>query len=138
MLMDNEDTSEKSPDKNFGLSFKQGIWITFIAGVIIVCMVTVIVPRIFHTPYYSRNYDSDAKSNLHNVFLACKAYWADNGSGNNCTPEIFSQAEYGYIQSADVNVSGSGAETAFSATAGNLNSKKTFSIDFNGTITEVD
>ncbi|UCD12308.1 MAG: prepilin-type N-terminal cleavage/methylation domain-containing protein, partial [Nitrospinaceae bacterium] len=25
--------------------------------------------------YKQRAYDSDAKANLHNLFLACKAYW---------------------------------------------------------------
>jgi len=85
-----------------------------------------------------RAYDSDAKSNLHNVFLACKAYWYDNGSDAVCTSTLTQSTVYGYIQSADVNISVNGAETAFSATARNINSDKTFSIDSNGTITEVD
>jgi len=127
---------EKSPGTNIHPSYKRGFRIGIIVGAIVI--VVVVLSAQFNKPYQSRNPDSDAKANLRNIFLACKAYWADNGSGNNCPPEIVSQAEYGYIQSADVNISGSGAEMDFSATAGNLNSKKTFSIDFNGTITEVD
>ncbi len=30
--------------------------------------------------YKARAYDSDVKSNMHNIYLACKAYWADSGS----------------------------------------------------------
>ena len=45
---------------------------------------------------------------------------------------------YGYIQSADVNISANGAETKFSATAKNINSPNVFRIDSNGTITEMD
>lgn len=35
--------------------------------------------------YKTRAYDSDAKANLHNLFLACKVYWADNGATASCT-----------------------------------------------------
>ena len=84
--------------------------------------------------YKTRAYDSDAKANLHNIFLACKAYWADNGSGTACTATIAASAAYGYIQSADTSVVGGGAETAFSATASNTNSTNTFTLDVNGTI----
>ena len=35
--------------------------------------------------YKSRSYNADTKSNLHNVFIACKAYWADNGAGSACS-----------------------------------------------------
>ena len=95
-----------------------------------------IIPQFYTYCCGGRAYDSVAKANLHNVFLACKAYWADNGSANNCTPAIASQPEeYGYIQSADVVVSGSGPETDFLVIAKNNNSDNTFSIDSNGTIT---
>ncbi len=37
--------------------------------------------------------DSEAKGNLHNIFLACKAYWADQGPADskslaNCSMDI--------------------------------------------------
>ena len=87
--------------------------------------------------YKARAYDSDAKSNLHNLFLTCKAYWTVNGSANACTSTIASGLPlYGYIQSVDMVLSGiSGGETNFTASAQNTNSADVFSIDVNGTIT---
>lgn len=87
--------------------------------------------------YKSRAYDSDAKSNLHNVYLACKAYWADSGSNSSCTAAQYTLTTYGYIQSAQVSIVGSGVETAFSGTAGNTNSTNSFSINSLGTITRL-
>ena len=84
--------------------------------------------------YKSRAYDSDAKSNLHNVYLACKAYWADNGSADPCVAASYTATTYGYIQSADVSVFGSGAELSFAATANNVNSSNTFTMNSLGTI----
>ena len=34
--------------------------------------------------YKNRAYQSDSKANLHNLFLACKAYWADEGGTSDC------------------------------------------------------
>ncbi len=85
--------------------------------------------------YKVRAYDSDAKANLHNIFLACKAYWADNGSGVTCADGDITGTLYGYIQSADMSVVAGGNETAFSATASNNNSPNNFTMDLNGTIT---
>lgn len=84
--------------------------------------------------YKSRAYDSDAKSNLHNVYLACKAYWADNGSAGTCTSAFYTATSYGYIQSSDVSISGSGTETAFAASAQNTNSTNTFGMNSLGAI----
>jgi len=84
--------------------------------------------------YKSRAYDSDAKSNLHNVYLACKAYWADSGSSESCQSASYTATSYGYIQSADVSIAGSNNEFSFGARARNLNSSNTFSINSDGTI----
>lgn len=84
--------------------------------------------------YKSRAYDSDAKSNLHNVYLACKAYWADEGSAESCIAAEYTKTTYGYIQSADVSISAQGAETVFVGDAQNINSPNTFSINSLGTI----
>ena len=84
--------------------------------------------------YKSRAYDSDAKSNLHNVYLACKAYWADNGSAATCNSDFYTAASYGYIQSADVVITGTGVETNFTAQAQNTNSTHSFTMDSLGTI----
>ena len=85
--------------------------------------------------YKSRAYDSDSKANLHNVYLACKAYWADSGSQSTCDSAQYTLTTYGYIQSAAVSLTSmTGTETAFSGTAQNTNSTNSFSINSLGTI----
>ena len=86
--------------------------------------------------YKSRAYDSDAKSNLHNVYLACKAYWADMGSAASCTSTApgYADTSYGYIQSTDVVITGTGNETAFAAGAQNTNSTNSFTMTSLGAI----
>jgi prepilin-type N-terminal cleavage/methylation domain-containing protein len=86
--------------------------------------------------YKARAYDSDVKSNIHNIYLACKAYWADNGSGVSCTETIATQTTYGYVQSAAVSISVSGLETNWVGSALNTNNTaKVFTVDDKGTIT---
>lgn len=87
--------------------------------------------------YKSRGYDSDAKSNLHNVYIACKAYWADEGSSANCTSASYNTTTYGYMQSADVSINASGVDWLFSAEAQNTNSTNSYSIDQQGNITQL-
>ena len=85
--------------------------------------------------YKARAYDSDAKANLHNIYLACKAYWADNGSAAVCGTDEATATAYGYLQSQNVSISSpSVVETLFSATAANTNSTNTFTINSNGAI----
>lgn len=85
--------------------------------------------------YKARAYDSDSKSNLHNLYLGCKAYWADSGSSSTCTTAIPTGTAYGYIQSARVQLSGAGgSETAFTVSAQHTDSTKVFSINELGTI----
>jgi len=131
---------EKSSGKNEDLSYKRGFKIGTIVGVIVIAA-AFIIPTMYkkiNGPDWQRIYDDDAKANLNNIFIACKAYWADNGSKNNCTPAIASQPEYGYIQSTDVTISANGAKGAFSAKAQNTHSLNKFSVTSEGTITEVD
>ena len=67
--------------------------------------------------YKNRAYQSDAKGNLHNVFLACKAYWSDNTGSDACTTAIATQTSYGWVSSANVTIAFTdGTESAFSAT----------------------
>ena len=67
--------------------------------------------------YKNRAYQSDAKGNLHNIFLACKAYWSDNTGSDSCTTAIATQTSYGWVSSANVTVAFTdGTESAFSAT----------------------
>jgi hypothetical protein len=83
-----------------------------------------------------RAYDSDAKSNLHNIFLACKAYWADKGASNNCNLDVASGTSYGYLQSSGVVVLGDGGNAKeFEVMAKNVNGKNAFKINHLGKIT---
>jgi len=84
--------------------------------------------------YKSRAYDSDAKANLHNIYLACKAYWADSGSQSTCNAAQYTLTTYGYIQSQNVSVSAAGTETSFNGTGQNTNSTNSFSLNSLGSI----
>ena len=84
--------------------------------------------------YKSRAYNSDAKSNLHNVFIACKAYWADEGASQTCTVPTTENTTYGYQQSASVSISVSGNDWNFEAVAKHLDSTQAFTLDGNGAI----
>ena len=87
--------------------------------------------------YKARAYDSDSKANLHNIYLACKAYWADNGSAASCSSTLATGTSYGYLQSTNVSITAPlSLETDFVATAQNTNSTNTFEIDPNGAITQ--
>jgi len=88
--------------------------------------------------YKARAYDSDSKSNLHNLYLGCKAYWADQGSSQVCSLATVSATTYGYVQSAKVSIGAAGNETAFTATAIHTdNTAKTFTMNFNGVISNL-
>ncbi len=84
--------------------------------------------------FKARALDSEAKSHLHNVYLACKGYWTDNGSGNSCTVLIASGTAYGYIQTATVNITAWGGETTFNGTGAHVDSANTYTIDSTGSI----
>ncbi len=49
---------------------------------------------------------SEVRSNLLNIYLACKAYWAETEPANACDLRIASLTTYGYIQSRDVVIWG--------------------------------
>jgi prepilin-type N-terminal cleavage/methylation domain-containing protein len=87
--------------------------------------------------YKARGYDSDAKANLHNIYISCKAYWGDQGSSANCVSASYNATTYGYIQSADVSVSAAGVDWAWTAVGQNTNSTNSYSIDQKGTITQL-
>jgi type IV pilus assembly protein PilA len=88
--------------------------------------------------YKARAYDSDSKANLHNIYLACKAYWADNGSAASCSSSLATGTSYGYLQSTNVSITAPlNLETDFVSTAQNTNSTNTFSINSNGAITKL-
>lgn len=85
--------------------------------------------------YKARAYNSDAKSNLHNMYLGCKAYWADEGSASACSLTQVTKTTYGYVQSTSVSVSLAGNETTFLATGQHIDSTQVYSMGVNGDIT---
>ena len=87
-----------------------------------------------YTQYKGRAYDSDAKSNLHNIFLACKSYWSDEGSLNTCTVPIAGSTTYGYVQSSKVTIVATGGEVNFTSDAFHADTGTTYSMDANGSI----
>jgi type IV pilus assembly protein PilA len=86
------------------------------------------------TQYKARTYDSDTKSNLHNLFIACKAYWANVGAANNCQVSTASLTTYGYIQSSRVSINATGTDWVFVATATHFDGVNTFVLTDSGAI----
>jgi len=90
--------------------------------------------------YKLRGYNSDTKANLHNLFLSCNAYWADNGSDSACTEKNVTNTTYGFDASSGITITIADQNTtksAFVATA--INSKVpgvTYTINSSGNITE--
>ena len=87
------------------------------------------------TQYKQRAYDTDSKTTLHNIYLACKAYWTDNGGNTACSPTEAAGAAYGFVAStgAPVTIS-NGTEAAFAATAKHKDSENTFTTNASGNI----
>ena len=85
--------------------------------------------------YKARAYDTASKADLHNIYLACKAYWSDSGSDQSCSGTEAGGANYGFAPSPSVTVTASGNETGWSATAKHNSSSATFRMDQSGNIT---
>lgn len=77
--------------------------------------------------YKQRAYLTTTKNDLHNLYLACKAFWIDNGGATACPVPGANgagtlQNSFGFNQSADVTIAITTAtETAFVATGTNAN-----------------
>lgn len=86
--------------------------------------------------YKARVYNSNAKTDLHNIYLACKAYWADNTSSTACSIDAITAAAYGYTQGKDISVSITATtESTFSATSQHKSGDVIYTIDSAGNIT---
>ena len=87
--------------------------------------------------YKLRTHNNDAKVSLHNIYLACKAYWADNAGSDPCSIDIAKQEPYGFNAPINVVITvtpGKDIETNFEATAKHNNSNTTYTIDENDNI----
>ena len=84
--------------------------------------------------YKARAYDTASKADLHNLYLACKAYWSDNGSDQSCSTSLASGANYGFAPSPGITANASGNETGWSATAKHASSSSTFTMNASGNI----
>ena len=86
--------------------------------------------------YKARAYDTASKADLHNIYLACKAYWSDNGSDQSCVHGTGGAGgpNYGFAPSPSVTVNASGNETDWSATAQHASSSTTFTMNASGNI----
>lgn len=89
------------------------------------------------TAYKERAYDSQAKAALHNIYLACKAYWTDNTGSSNCALATATATTYGFVQDSTISVdvpSASQTESAFAATSQHTTSSKSYSVNSLGNI----
>lgn len=84
--------------------------------------------------YKTRAYNSDTKSNLHNLFITCKAYWMDQGPTASCSVPSVLNTTYGYTQSTKVSIQGVGNEAGFVATAQHNDSTVSYTMNSNGDI----
>ena len=90
--------------------------------------------------YKLRGYNSDTKTNLTNLFLSCKAYWADNGRDSACNEKDVANTNYGFENSPGITITvgdDNKTKSAFVATAKNSNVPGViYAINSSGTITE--
>ena len=103
---------------------------------IIVILAAIAIPQL--GAYKNRAYQADAKANLHNIYLACKAYWADNASTDSCTTALAADPNYGWVSAKNVTVTiMTGTEPDFAATATHTadTSSKVYTMDSKGNIT---
>jgi len=89
-----------------------------------------------YSAYQQRMFSKQTKDTLQDLFLSCKAYWADNGASAECTSATVANKTYGFTKSNKVTITENATtESDFSATAVNSDaSKVTYAVDSQGTI----
>ena len=116
-------------------SFKSGLFFGVIFGGLFILFTWFSSP-LSGGRYKDRAQESDAKYNLHHLYLGCKAFWEDNGGDKECEVATVSTQDYGFVQSDRVNIEGHGTESTFTATAQHMDSTAVFTIDAYANITK--
>jgi len=101
-----------------------------IAIAIIGILAAIAIPQF--NQYKLRMYNNDTKANLHNIYLACRAYWADNLGSDSCIIDIVKNEPYGFNASKNVVVvitPGKDIKNNFEAKAKHSSSNRTYTID---------
>jgi hypothetical protein len=135
-----ESPSESAPPTEAGKTKNKSKKSWFISGFVIFVagflLWIVVAPQFEQPSCYNPAYNADSKANLHYVFLACKAYWADNGSDAICTHDIAQSTAYEYVKSPNVDLVAFGNDLVFVAYASHMYCLNIFEIDSMGFIQE--
>ena len=85
--------------------------------------------------YKNRAYNANTKSDLHHLYLACKAYWLDNASNDQCTVNKVAEETYGLVQTENVDLNvATNTEDEFFATGIHSSTNTCYSINSTGHI----
>lgn len=87
-----------------------------------------------YAQYKDRAYDAETKGSLHGVFIACKAYWHDQGSNQSCSATIAAQTTYGFIAGSTIVLTGGGTENGFAITGSNSQGGNSYTLNSAGNI----
>ena len=105
-----------------------GLLIVIAIGVI---LAAIAIPQF--SAYKRRAYDSDAKANLHNLFLACKAYWGDETGTSTCSLAEMTASTYGFNQSTNIVIAITNVtETGYASNASHTASTSTYIMEAAG------
>jgi type IV pilus assembly protein PilA len=108
---------------------------------IIGILAAVAIPQF--SQYRGRANAAQVESELHNIYLSCKAFWGDNTPTTDCTQAGITVALYGFASNANVTptftAGATSQEAGFAVTAvhSSLPAATVFTVDANGTITHV-